>query len=240
MRRLAVALLGLALFGPAGLGCSDSGRRDDGPPPVAPGGPLDGSGAARAADPPLLPPPDPDALTPADVAAISAAVCGTYADWPHGTEPGPSSPALSSVLAGLSDRQRARFEATDWIGVAEDACPDVMATLPSAGNAVPRPATALAGVPGFFGPSELATPEHDRARYELTATGLGCLSLRDGADQELREAEARFLSEMGYDRESYIAASLAQDDRALSARIFAAIRDCAQRMHRPSTLRQPE
>lgn len=240
MRPLAAALLGLALLGSTGPGCSESGRRDDGAPPLPRGGVGGGSGAPQAGGPSPSSPRDPDALSAQDAARISTIVCETYADWPQGALGAEASAELSALLASLTAGQRARFDATDWVGAAEVACADTMDRIPRADGAIPRPATTLAEVPGFFAPTEAATPAHERARYELTATGLGCLSLRDGVDQDLRDAEARFLSEMGYDRESYIAASLAQDDRALSARIFASIRDCAQRRQRPSTLRQPE
>lgn len=160
---------------------------------------------------------------------LARLICLAYDDWPQSALDGRADAELGDLLAEVEPDRRAQLESLVPAVRATERCPERIPPAGLAGGRLPRPAGHLEHLPGLFPPSPELSPEEQRARYEWTAIGLGCLSLAQGGDAELRQQEADFLAAMGYDLDSYVQESLVIDDPALSDRIFRAVLSCAQR-----------
>jgi hypothetical protein len=210
---LSAIAVGLALL----VGCPSDrvGRHVDPPAP---------SGSAEPGSPTV-----PDISSDVLAERLARLICLAYDDWPQSVLDGRADAELGGLLAEVEPERRAELESLTPAVRATERCPERIPPEGLAGGRLPRPAGYLEPMPGLFPPSPGLSPEEQRARYEWTAIGLGCLSLAQGGDAELGQQEADFLASMGYDLDSYVQASLAIDDPALSDRIFRAVLGCAQR-----------
>ncbi|MCA9561934.1 MAG: hypothetical protein KC561_00530 [Myxococcales bacterium] len=155
--------------------------------------------------------------------------CSVYGDWPSGLLDTPEGSGASAAGFDLSTGPDVNSEAV--LRQFDAHCPEVAAQIPRGPNGgIPRPVHFLVGVPGFVGPGEGGEGDA-QARFALTARGLGCLAFQRSEGElavDLAELESTFLSEMGFSLESYITASLANQDDALSRLIFDSIQNCAE------------
>jgi hypothetical protein len=168
-------------------------------------------------------------LGEADLDSWAALICRVYEQWPSAAFGDHLSDAADRQMASLSERQQALLAEAGLPARASERCPEAIppSSVPDSGR-LPRPSGQLALFPGLFAPEKASIDSETNARLEWTAVGLGCISLRDGEDRDLRVEEARFFESMGYTRDSYIAAMLEVDDGDMSDRIFARIQWCAR------------
>lgn len=156
-------------------------------------------------------------------------ICRIYRDWPMS--------AWSEELAGELALIGEQWNAPAVGGPAPRSpgqravqrCPEVIPpeSLPASGR-LPVPVGPLSRIPDSYDFRGSNDPEEERARYEWTAIGLGCLGLRsDVQEEELRGLGERFLEAMGYTLQEYVQVSLEMDDPHLSDRIFQRILFCA-------------
>lgn len=171
--------------------------------------------------------------TEADLDPVASLICDIYEDWPRSLleelPPDRSNEVMQARASGRLDA----LDALDGRALSDRVtllCPDVVPAGSVADDgSIPRTESAPADLPGLYPPSEANTRSRERARFEWTAVGLGCLGLSEGEDRDLAELEAAFLSQMGYTLEGYISTSMEMDHPEMSERIFRRIVNCAHR-----------